>query len=115
MKPDWRIRNSEDEIDRAMERYRRYLENKGFRPTTIKVYSANLRLYLRFAGTDRPSEVDLKAFRERLFDRHVARSTHNNYKFCITEYHKMLGETVEIPFLPVNEKLPIFLLRDSQP
>jgi hypothetical protein len=45
------------------------LENRGFRPTTIRVYSANLRRYLKFAGTDRPSEKDLKAFQERLFDR----------------------------------------------
>jgi hypothetical protein len=80
-------------MSQAIQRYRRYMENKGFRSTTIEVYSANLNLYLRFAGTDRPTENDLKAFRESLFDKHVARSTHNNYKFCITEYHKMLGET----------------------
>ena len=63
------IRNSEDGIEQAVERYGRYLENRGFRPTTIRVYSANLRRYLKFAGTDRPSEKDLKAFQERLFDR----------------------------------------------
>lgn len=72
-----------------------------------------MHLYLKFAGTDRPSDADLKAFRESLFDRRVARSTHNNYKFCITEYHKMLGESVEIPFLPVNEKLPYFFSEED--
>jgi integrase/recombinase XerD len=102
------MRNCGDGIDQAVQRYRRYLENKGFRPSTINVYSANLRLYLKFAGTDRPTQNNLKMFREGLFDKHVARSTHNNYKFCITEYHRMLGETVEIPFLPRNEKLPHF-------
>jgi hypothetical protein len=99
LKPNWSIRNSEDGIELAVERYKRHLENKGFRPTTIGVYSANLRLYLTFAGTDRPLEKDLKAFRESLFDRQVSRSTQNNYKSCITEYHKMLGEKVDIPFL----------------
>ena len=34
---------SEDGIEQAVERYKRYLENRGFRPTTIRVYSANLR------------------------------------------------------------------------
>ncbi len=108
LKPNWSIRNTEDGIDQAVERYKRYLENKGLRATTIRAYSDNLHIYLRFAGTDRPSENDLKSFREGLFDRQVARSTHNNYKFCITEYHKMLGEKVDIPFLPRNEKLPHF-------
>jgi hypothetical protein len=36
LKPNWSIRNSEDGIDLAVERYKRYLENKGFRPTTIR-------------------------------------------------------------------------------
>jgi integrase/recombinase XerD len=113
LRPNWSIRNGEDEIEQAVERYRRYLENKGFRPTTIGVYSANLRLYLKFAGTDRPSENDLKAFRESLFDRQVSRSTHNNYKSCITEYHKMFGEKVDIPFLPMNETLPYFFSQEE--
>lgn len=113
MRPNWSIRNGEDEIEQAVERYRRYLENKGFRPTTIGVYSANLRLYLKFAGTERPSENDLKAFRESLFDRQVSRSTHNNYKSCITEYHKMFGEKVDIPFLPMNETLPYFFSQEE--
>lgn len=113
MRTNWSIRKGEDGLDRAVERYIRYLENRGFRPTTIGVYSANLRRYLKFAGSDRPSEKDLKAFRERLFDRQVARSTHNNYKFSITEYHKMLGENVEIPFLLRNEKLPYFFSEEE--
>lgn len=113
MKPNWSIRKTEDGIEQAVERYARYLENKGLRPTTIETYSVNLRLYLRFTGTDRPSENDIKAFREDLFDRQVSRSTHNNYKFCITEYHKMLGETIDIPFLPRDERLPYFFSEDE--
>jgi integrase/recombinase XerD len=89
------------------------LENRGFRPTTIRVYSSNLHRYLRFAGTDRPSEKDIKAFREGLFDRQVGRSTHNNYKFCITEYHRMLGEKVDIPFLRRNDTLPYFFSEED--
>jgi hypothetical protein len=48
LKTDWSIRNGEDGIDQAVERYKRYLENRGFRPTTIRVHSSNLRRYFKF-------------------------------------------------------------------
>jgi hypothetical protein len=88
---NWKIRNGEDQIEYALRRYRRYLENKGFRSTTIAAYAENVRRYLHFAGTDRPSDTALTSFRESLFDRQVSRGTHNDYKFEISEYHRMLG------------------------
>ena len=62
---NWKIGNGEDHIEYAVRRYRRYLENKGFRPTTIAVYAENVCRYLRFAGTDRPSDKALKSFCEK--------------------------------------------------
>jgi len=62
---NWKIRSGEDHIEYAVRRYRRYLENKGFRPTTIAVYAENVCRYLRFAGTDRPSDKALKSFCEK--------------------------------------------------
>lgn len=55
----------------------------------------------------------MKAFLEGLFDRQVSRSAHNNYEFAITEYHKMLGETMDIPFLPRNVTLPYFFSEED--
>jgi integrase/recombinase XerD len=53
------------------------------------------------------------SFRESLFDRRVSRGTHNNYKFAISEYHRMLGEDVDIPFLPRNDRLPYFFTEEE--
>ncbi|MDD1752657.1 MAG: hypothetical protein LUQ38_06155 [Methanotrichaceae archaeon] len=87
--------------------------NIGLRPSTFNGYAGYLSVYLKFAGTDRPSEKVLHEFRENLFDRHLARSTLNNYKYAISAYHKMLGEKVEIPFLSRSDSITYFFSEDD--
>jgi integrase/recombinase XerD len=112
-KVNWRIRDRNDAIGMAVHRYRRHLENIGLRPSTIKGYAGYLSVYLKFAGTDRPSEKFLHEFRETLFDRHLAHSTLNNYKYAITAYQKMLDEKVEIPFLSRSDSITYYFSEDE--
>jgi integrase/recombinase XerD len=112
-KINWRIRDKNDAIEMAVHRYRRHLENIGLRPSTFDGYAGYLSVYLKFAGTDRPSEKVLQEFRETLFDRHLARSTLNNYKYAITAYHEMLGEKVEIPYLTRSDMITYYFSEDD--
>ena len=100
----------------ATQRYRKHLEEKGFRLSTIESYLGNLSRYLRAAATQYPSTNDIKRFREALFDIHLSRSTINNYSFAIAEYHRMIGaysEEVRQPFLSRDDRIPDYLTEDE--
>jgi len=75
------IEDNKDLIETALNRYRRFLEGLGRRPSTISSYIFHVEKYLTFAGTDRPSEKIIQAYREQIFDQHWARSTLNNSAF----------------------------------
>jgi integrase/recombinase XerD len=64
--------------------------------------------YLKFAKTDRPLVDDAIKFRDSIMEKGLARSTLNNYSFAIKTYHKMLGDSVELPFLKRNDELPYY-------
>jgi hypothetical protein len=55
-------------FDNALKRYGRYLEEQGFRDSTVEEYAGNAGRYLRFVKTDRPSLKDYKKFRESLHE-----------------------------------------------
>lgn len=110
---NWAIKDKDDAIKTALNKYGRYLEQLGRRPSTINGYLFHVERYLRFAGTDRPSTNILQSYREHIFDQHWARSTLNNSAFAVTAYHKMIGETVEIPVLTRNETLPFYFTEDE--
>jgi integrase/recombinase XerD len=114
---DWSIKDTKNtDIDISLRRYKRYLEDRGFRPSTIDGYVGNLGRYLYFVQTDKPSINDIQRFRSGLFDRNLSRSTINNYSFAILEFHKMLGEKgddIKQPFLSRNDRIPDFFTEDE--
>lgn len=121
---DWSIKPEDNtSIDVALNRYKRHLEDKGFRTSTIEGYVGNVDRYLEFAQTDLPSNDNMKDYRALLFNRHLSRSTINNYAFAISEYHRMMGsrdEEVKQPFLTRNDNIPDNfteddVLKSSQP
>jgi integrase/recombinase XerD len=110
---DWSIKEDCDTYDIAVKRFSRFLENQGCRPNTIKSYVQYIRGYIKFCQTPEPSKEKLEEFRDQLFDRHLARSTINNYAFAIMQYHRMIGEPVKLPILNRNDTLPDFFTEDE--
>jgi integrase/recombinase XerD len=110
---DWNRIDQVKDINPALARFERYLRDKGFRNSTIDGYVGCVARYLKFAKTDTPLAEDAVQFRESLQDRSLARSTLNNYSFAIKTYHKMLGDSVELPFLKRNEELPYYFDSDD--
>jgi integrase/recombinase XerD len=109
---DWTLRNSID-LNANLRRYQRFLENGGFRQSTIDSYVGNVGRYLEFAGTDRPRTETATKFRDALLGRNLSRSTLNNYVFTITKYHEMLGEKVKLPLMKPNSALPYYFNQDD--
>ncbi len=105
---DWKIETQIKDINPALAQFERYLRDKGFRSSTIDGYMVCAGKYLEFAKTDIPLAEDAAKFREMLMERNLARSTLNNYSFAIKTYHKMLGESIEMPFLKRNDELPYY-------
>jgi integrase/recombinase XerD len=86
-------------------KYRLYLTDQGFRPTSITTYTDCIRQYLK-------SELSPADFRMKLFDRRLSRSTINNFGFAINHYHRMVGgdtvSKVAWPHLKLDNQLPYY-------
>ena len=91
-----------------MQRYRRYLEDKGLRASTIPMYVLRVTKYLEFSETDSPSADDFARFRDQLHDKKLSRSTINNYCFSIKKYHEMIGQEVSFTFIKPNNIIPYY-------
>jgi hypothetical protein len=66
-KVDWTKKtNPKDDFQRVLAKFRFYLQEKGFRESTIVGYEGNVKRYLKFVQTEDPSEQDFIRFRESL-------------------------------------------------
>lgn len=101
------------DFNKAIKKYKRYLEDQGLRNSTIEEYIGNAGRYLRFAKTDRPSMDDYESFRESLHEWKLSRSTINQYNYAIKAYHAMLGESISVKRLEPNNKIPYFFSADE--
>ena len=87
MDVNWKRETGKEDLKPAVKRYRRYLEDKGLRPSSIPMCVLHVGKYLEFSRTDAPSVDDFARFRDHLHDRKLSRSTINNYSFSIRKYH----------------------------
>ena len=83
MDVNWKREIRKEDLKPAVKRYRRYLEDKGLRTSTIPMYVLHVSKYLEFSETDSPCAEDFARFRDLLHDRKLSRSTINNYSFSI--------------------------------
>ncbi len=109
---DWSIPKTTD-FNQALRRYKRYLEDQGIRETTIRMYSGNVKRYLVFSGTDRPSFQDWDNFKGTLHDSKLARSTLNQYSYAARAYHAMFGETLPVKRLEPHNEIPFYFTEDD--
>lgn len=93
-------------IDQAVHKFERYIRSIGFSEATIFDYVGRSRRYLIFCKTTEPTQEDAIRFRDNLIDRRLSKSSINNYSFVIKNYHKMVGDPIELPFIKLGEKLP---------
>jgi integrase/recombinase XerD len=95
-------------FDLSTKSFKRYLENNGFRESTVEGYIGNAHRYLKFCGTERPSANDILRFQASLHDSKLSRSTLNQYGYAIKAYHKMLGEKVAFPRINPDNCIPYY-------
>ena len=104
---DWNLHTTTD-FEAALKRFKRYLEDNGFRNSTIEDYVGNVGRYLKFVATDKSSEKDRISFRDELHNSKLSRSTLNQYGYAIKAYHCMLGEEVSYKRLNPNNYIPYY-------
>lgn len=105
---NWKREIGKEDLKPAVQRYRRYLEDKGLRASTIPMYVLHASKYLEFCETDSPCTDDFARFRDHLHDKKLSRSTINNYSFSIKKYHEMLGQDVSFTFIKPNNTIPFY-------
>lgn len=108
MEVNWKREVGKEDLKPAVKRYRRYLEDKGLRTSTIPMYVLRVSKYLEFSETDSPSAEDFSRFRDYLHDKKLSRSTINNYCFSIKKYHEMLRQDVSFTFIKPNNTIPYY-------
>lgn len=108
MDVNWKREIGKEDLKPAVQRYRRYLEDKGLRASTIPMYVLHATKYLEFCETDSPPTDDFARFRDHLHDKKLSRSTINNYSFSIKKYHEMLGQDVSFTFIKPNNTIPYY-------
>lgn len=109
---EWRMQPTVN-FELSINNFKRYLENNGFRESTVEGYIGNIRRYLEFCKTDRPSSQDILRFQEALHDLKLSRSTLNQYGYAIKAYHRMFGEKVEYPRLNPNNNIPYYFTSEE--
>jgi integrase/recombinase XerD len=109
LKTIWQIPPA-DILEPTLNKYRLFLRDKGLRDTSITTYIECIKQYLK-------SGLSPAVFRAALFDRHLSRSTINNYGFAINHYHQMAGvditSEVAWPRLKLDNQLPYYFEADD--
>jgi len=104
MKIDWGLKAP---AKPDLERFGRYLRDKGYMPFTIENYQDCLKRYLASGKT-------VPDFLEGLHNRHLARNTINNYIIPIKAYHMMLGQPLDdLKILRKPEGIPYYFEEDD--
>jgi len=55
---EWRMQSTHI-LELSISNFKRYLENRGFRESTVEGYVGNISRYLEFCGTHKPSPQQL--------------------------------------------------------
>ncbi|MEI6103041.1 MAG: tyrosine-type recombinase/integrase [Methanothrix sp.] len=108
LKVDWSRDAKKADLEPALRKFQRYLENLGFSTPTIESYLFRCKKYLEFSQTDQPTEKNFAEFRDYLQDKRLARNTMNNYGFATRKYHLMIGRPVEFNYLKPNDTIPFY-------
>lgn len=110
---NWNKFQLKNDINPVLEKYENYLRAKGFRETSIFRYRDSVKRYLNKCNSIKPSINDAMEFRDGLLKSNLRNSSKNLYFISIKHFHKMHGEDVDFPYLPVNNKLPYYLTSDD--
>jgi len=105
MAGDWSRKEGQRDIQPALRKYRRYLEDLMLANSTIESYTGRLKLFLEWAGTDAPSIGQFESYREVLRQRNTL-SSYNNCCWAIKHYFAMNGQEVTFKFVKPKNAIP---------
>ena len=108
METNWEREIGTDDLNPALKRYARYLEEIGLRDSTISSYVFRVGKFLEFAQDDAPIVEDFTRFRETLQDKRLSRSLINNYCFAIKRFYELCGKTIDFNFMRPMNTIPYF-------
>jgi len=111
LKINWNA--GQTDFDSVIERYDRYLREKGFSEATIKRYLDILGYFLKFAGDSQPDVAKASEYRSYLVEERKAHSTINNSCFALKNFYKMHGEDFKFPVLRTSNIMPYYFTEDE--
>ena len=109
LKLNWELPTKDEDFMPNLTRFRHYLNDRGFRSSTIDGYVGYVKRFLEYAKMGHPPIDIAKSYREQLIQRHLSRSTLNNSGIAIKSYYKMFGEDFDFQFQSLNQTIPFYL------
>jgi integrase/recombinase XerD len=94
--------------DNKLKRFKRYLKDEGFRPSTLENYIFRVSKYFEFCGDEEPSPETAQKYRDFLMDKNLSNSSIANYSYVMKSYHKMLGQNIKFLHLKRANEIPCF-------
>ena len=110
---NWNKSQLKNDINPVLGKYENYLRSRGFRESSIIRYRGSVKIYIDKTNSIKPTIDNAIEFRDELLKSNLKGSTINLYFAAIKQFHKMHGEEIEFPYLPVNNKLPYYLSSDD--
>ena len=90
---NWSRKDAKRDIQPALRKYGRYLEDRMLANSTIESYLGRVKLFLEWAGTDAPSISQFESYREILRQKNKL-SSYNNCCWAIKHYFAMNNQEV---------------------
>jgi site-specific recombinase XerD len=94
-------------------KFRRDLQDNGFRESVIETYVFRVSKYLQFAGLTNLNQENFDKFRQTLHTRGLKRSTINGYCIAIRAFHKLRNEEVKYKFLRISDQIPYYFSEED--
>lgn len=94
--------------DGRLKRFKRYLKDEGFRPSTLENYIYRVSKYFEFCGAEEPSPDTAQKYRDFLMEKNLSNSSVANCSYMMKCYHKMLGQEIKFPHLKRANEIPYF-------
>jgi integrase/recombinase XerD len=111
LKVNWKI--GQTDYESVIQRYVRYLREKGFSEATITRYSYILSYFFDFANDSHPDIARANEYRSYLVEQKKAHATINNSCFALRNFYEMHGEEFKFPVLRTSNIVPYYFTEDE--
>lgn len=105
---NWDRSQYQFDMNPTLNRFGRWMKDRGYREASIDGYHKAIRLYLKTLKTISPSIEDAKQYHSNMAASNLARATVNIRRAALIAFYKSQGLDLKLPYLKPNNQVPYF-------